>query len=394
MRPRRLAFLAPLALFALACGSSSSPSPDAGSDAGSHDGGGDAGNPSDAGHSNDAGNANDAGNSSDGGGDAGQGSLDAGPLFGDAGTSWAFLFGGHFEVSSNDDPPGDYYGDFWSWSGTAWTRLDAGGPGQRSMAAAAPFRDGLMMYGGEGGNPDFNQTTLSDGWFWSGSAWREFALDTANGAPEPAALVTGLSCGGNFVVYGGYDLTGSNRYDTWVFDGAWTHFPAPGQNLEPVDGGPQSAFGVAAASVNGTCYLIDSLGSMFSWNGSAWSAVDQGATTPPARSFASAAGLGNTLVLFGGADALDGGTLGDTWIWDGAQWRQSLASGPPPRSGAAMAPYGSTALLFGGVAPVGDGDEQSAAAFLGDTWSWDGASWTQVADGGPSPRADATMAGQ
>jgi Galactose oxidase, central domain len=72
-------------------------------------------------------------------------------------------------------------------------------------------------------------------------------------------------------------------------------------------------------------------------------------------------------LLFGG------GGRNDTWSWDGANWTQLHPSqSPPPRTSACMA-YDSqhgTILLFGGASIAG--------LLLNDTWSWDGANWTQL----------------
>lgn len=87
------------------------------------------------------------------------------------------------------------------------------------------------------------------------------------------------------------------------------------------------------------------------------------------------------LVLFGGAVGLGRArrVTGDTWEWDGKTWTRVSESGPPPRAAHAMT-YDSQRkkiVLFGG-----DG----AAGTLGDTWEWDGKTWTQVATTGPAAR--------
>src|SRR5436309_145576 len=77
------------------------------------------------------------------------------------------------------------------------------------------------------------------------------------------------------------------------------------------------------------------------------------------------------VVLFGGSG------LGDTWEWDGTSWTQRASSGPPPRYKHAMA-YDSArgrVVLFGG-----DG---AAGPYLADTWEWDGTAWTQRSPSGP-----------
>jgi len=57
---------------------------------------------------------------------------------------------------------------------------------------------------------------------------------------------------------------------------------------------------------------------------------------PPARIAASAATLGGKVVLFGGQDDNEN-PLGDTWVWDGASWTQLEVAGPSPRWFPAMA---------------------------------------------------------
>src|SRR5579871_3784963 len=80
-------------------------------------------------------------------------------------------------------------------------------------------------------------------------------------------------------------------------------------------------------------------------------------------------------VLFGGADTSN--TFGDTWVWNGATWT-ARAGGPGARTLPAMA-FDSArgrVVLFGG-----DNGQD-----LGDTWEFDGNTWTHMASTGPSPR--------
>lgn len=90
------------------------------------------------------------------------------------------------------------------------------------------------------------------------------------------------------------------------------------------------------------------------------------------------------VVLFGG------GSVADTWLWNGSNWTQaSPAVSPPPRGAASMAfdAAHSQMVLFGGIQP------NSATARLGDTWLWDGTNWTQpTVSNGPSARDGQAMA--
>lgn len=87
-------------------------------------------------------------------------------------------------------------------------------------------------------------------------------------------------------------------------------------------------------------------------------------------------------VLFGGFGE-NGVPKGDTWLWDGEDWRLAATEGPSPRKWPAMA-YDSrreVIVLHGGRAGEGPGGPS-----LADTWIWDGQAWTIVDVEGPTPR--------
>ncbi|MFZ5439653.1 MAG: hypothetical protein ACOZQL_06575 [Myxococcota bacterium] len=90
-------------------------------------------------------------------------------------------------------------------------------------------------------------------------------------------------------------------------------------------------------------------------------------------------------VLFGGQVASN--EAGDTWVWDGTSWTQRTpADAPSPRALHAMA-YDSLrqrVVLFGGT---------GANLPFGDTWEWDGTTWLARAPAvAPSARTRAAMA--
>jgi Galactose oxidase, central domain len=91
------------------------------------------------------------------------------------------------------------------------------------------------------------------------------------------------------------------------------------------------------------------------------------------------------LVLFGGWG--DSGRLGDTWTWDGTTWTlRSPGLSPSARNGASMAydPVTSQLVLFGGW---------DSSGYLGDTWTWDGTTWAQpIPATSPPARYNAAMA--
>lgn len=93
------------------------------------------------------------------------------------------------------------------------------------------------------------------------------------------------------------------------------------------------------------------------------------------------------IVVFGGSSASNV-YLGDTWTFDGQTWSPRLSpNSPSVRRAHAMA-YDvarDEVVLFGGY---------NGTARLGDTWVWDGTQWTQKSPAGatPTPRQDAAMA--
>ena len=123
------------------------------------------------------------------------------------------------------------------------------------------------------------------------------------------------------------------------------------------------------------------------WNGLAW-ALRAPALRPQARHAPAMAfdAIRSETVLFGGSTANNANTLGDTWLWNGAQWRQaSPLIAPPPRVAAAMTfdPRNRITLMYGGIDPTG--------TVLNDTWVWTGTDWFTLG-AGPPARYGAKMA--
>ncbi|MFY9343405.1 MAG: kelch repeat-containing protein [Planctomycetota bacterium] len=96
-------------------------------------------------------------------------------------------------------------------------------------------------------------------------------------------------------------------------------------------------------------------------------------------------------VLFGGASGFFSPSFADTWeLINGAWVNVSPTAGPAARSGHRMVfdSQRQRIVLFGGALNT------SSGALAGDTWEWDGVTWTEVAATGfgPSPRAGHFMA--
>jgi N-acetylneuraminic acid mutarotase len=74
------------------------------------------------------------------------------------------------------------------------------------------------------------------------------------------------------------------------------------------------------------------------------------------------------VVLFGGRGS--SGNLGDTWEYDGTTWTKLEVTGPSPRNGHAMVydARSKVVMLFGG---------RDEPAYFNDLWVFDGA-WRKI----------------
>jgi hypothetical protein len=285
------------------------------------------------------------------------------PAMATLGTNQVALFGGDFSTAT------------WTFDGTNWTQIDVDGgapPGREQHAIASWGTGGLFLFGGWAGVSGAYAGVIGDSWIFSGTDWTPFGptwtfdasandwypggadSGTDAGAPSPSGRVSYqlATLNGRAVLFGGMDNNDNLLGDTWTFDGtAWT--------------------------------LLD--------------AGDGGAVTPLARAYGTMVTFGDKLVLFGGQVASTQGIANDTWTFDGSTWSQvdtgaSASDLPPARYAHAMATLGNRIILFGGTA---GGDPIDGLATYGDTWSFDGATWTQldpaVSPAGRSFHAMATL---
>ncbi len=126
-------------------------------------------------------------------------------------------------------------------------------------------------------------------------------------------------------------------------------------------------------SIRGALVLAACIGSLAAQTAT-WEAPAP-AAAPPARSSAvlvhhDAAGHA---LLFGGLQSLAASQVfGDTWVWDGSDWR-AAPGGPPARYGsrACYDPVGRRVVLWGGFA-------LPFPTLLNDTWEHDGVAWRSI----------------
>jgi cysteine-rich repeat protein len=319
--------------------------------------------------------------------------------------------------------------DTWEWDGATWHVMrPLSAPLSRAQHAMAwdPLSKRIVMTGG-----DAVLARLNDTWTWDGTTWTLVTL-----LPTPRtqhALVTD-PVRGRILLIGGRDTPGVPLSETLTLEGSsWVPIPTTGwpglvavaavhdaaRNVIVVRGpsstwelsgatwtehntpAPPQLFGYRIAydlerarviTVCGSTQLLSgSTSAILEWDGTTWS-VRAPDPLPPARTGATVASdpLRGRMVLFGGLDELV--VHGDTWEWDGASWTERLPIGPrpAPRATAVMAYDGVTGevLLFGGTAAGG--------VRLDDTWTWNGTRWLERIAGGqpgsPGPRASPAIA--
>jgi hypothetical protein len=274
-----------------------------------------------------------------------------------------------------------------------WSQLSpATSPSARVFAAMAydAATNQVVLFGGEG----INDNSLNDTWTWNGSTWSQLSPATSPPARFSATMAYDASSG-QVVLFGGANNSGFLG-DTWTWNGTtWTQ-QAPITSPQARDSsamaydassGQVVLFGGAAFTGNG----VDFVGDTWTWNGTTWTQQTP-AMSPPARGYAVMAydATSGQLLLFGGEGNGTGfPLLNDTWMWNGTTWTQlSPATSPPPTGQAVMAYDANSGqmVLFGGANDEG-------LNVLGDTWTWDGTTWTQQTPvTSPEVRFSAAMA--
>lgn len=88
--------------------------------------------------------------------------------------------------------------------------------------------------------------------------------------------------------------------------------------------------------------------------------------------------LPSHILLFGGtnrkaASATAANYFGDTWSWNGSSWTQLNVTGPSAREGSVMATLGTNSVTLYGGRPVWAG-----GALDSNVWNWNGTAWNQT----------------
>lgn len=267
--------------------------------------------------------------------------------------------------------------DTWEWDGTEWQRVEAQGPGAR-LATRMVYDarlERVILHGGrdQGGN-------LGDTWEWDGVRWEP--QGSAGPSPRNVHGLAYDAARGNVVLFGGLG-DGGRLSDVWEREGrSWRR----ADRRLPDEMAPEGRGAAAGAWQPEERRLLvfggiggepRAFGDLWAWRDGEWSRLPVGPNAPSPRFNVAAAYMAgrDELVLYGGGGIDE--VLGDTWLFDGRQWRRHTGSGPPPRSCARMVyrPDVGDVLLYGG--------EDAAGRPLDETWRWDGGGWTLLDRGAP-----------
>lgn len=264
----------------------------------------------------------------------------------------------------------------WSWDGRMWAHA-GGGPVERNASVLVwdARRRRAVLYGGR----DSGARILSDTWEWDGRAWRESRVTPPGPRLHGAAAFDRkrevvVLCG---PMFGATSMPRPLPIECWTWDGAqWTQVSSEGlSDCLPVGmAWDESRKAVALVTTQlAREGSSESWGEtrMHEWNGKRWTAS---ARRPPqvAPNDGSLVGTADGLLIFDGA-------TGTTWISRRTDWAQADVRAELRRTsqGVSYDRRRRRVVLFGG-AELGDG---RVARRLGDTWEFDGRSWTQAHPG-------------
>ena len=279
-----------------------------------------------------------------------------------------------------------FLADTWEYT-EGWRDISSSfGPRVRAYASAAydTVRDRVVLFGGESRNGE----VLGDTWELDGERWEPRTTSTAPPARLRASMAYDARRDVSVLVAGIY--AGMQFDDTWEWDGArWTRREDVGSP------GPQSEHVLAYDPARGVSILVglttdQQTTATWQYDGTRWTSLVT-PVVPPARRGAALAWDPERrgLVLYGGAGALDGEPLGDTWLWDGTTWSALTATGGVARRGMSLvtAPDRDppAILQFGGVDPT-----PAPGTYTSELRRWNSASatWQLVPRAFPGVRLD------
>jgi hypothetical protein len=264
------------------------------------------------------------------------------------------------------------YSDTWTYSGGAWTQLTATvHPNGTSGLVLAwdPALKGVLAFGGQSA---YGAAYFNDTWLFKGGNWTQLAPKASPPIRSQYAMAYDPATS-EMVLFGGYN--GGSQYlsDTWTFNGlTWTQVHSKstpmGREFASMVYDPAKRWVLLVGGQNSTTTGTVSnltLGGTWAFNGASWKQLGARALgSTPDVCFAYTSNLPNgTPVLFGGNTPHIASLSNYTYeFYDGAWHNMSAPNGPYPRGngGFAYDARDGYILLFGG--------KDAASNYDGDTW--------------------------
>lgn len=246
-------------------------------------------------------------------------------------------------------------------------------PRNQPVVAYYPALQSMVLFGGY---CSVSKSRLNDFWYIKDGEWIEIETENLPEARSGHSMVYD-SKNGQLILFGGKNDQGEFLNDTWIFkDEEWKKIGDSGPDARQSHRIVETKQGVllfggsnsSGESLSDTWLLIDDQ----------WKKIE--AVNPPARRQHTLVydENRNQVVLFGGFDRIDGQKtlFGDTWEFDGKSWSKIEDNSELARDhhGMAYNPLEKKVYLFGGY----------NSDYLGDIRSWDGTEWELINDSGPS----------
>jgi hypothetical protein len=258
--------------------------------------------------------------------------------------------------------------DTYEWDGTNWTKIDIALFVGRFLGEALTYDPDHQVVLLFGGAPATGNLQAGT-YTYSNKVWTAVGDFTY---PSPRSLFVFVTDPVRNVIdlYGGTD-TATAFFDFWNYQNGQFH-AQNGTNAPTDCSSPIAAFDTDRQKV----VMLCSGSATWEFDGTTWTQYDSSKPAPPSHQWSSLV-YDQTLkktVFFGGFNAA---YLDQTWTFDGVAWQQVKKNPPPSRSLAAMwyDPILKKTVLYGGLGRVTAND---AVTRFDDMWSFDGTGWTLI----------------
>lgn len=224
----------------------------------------------------------------------------------------------------------------WKWDGHRWTKVDASGPGTKSLSAGDLDRKtGVIQIFGGVGSKDY-KSLKGDTWAFNGERWTAIKTNDI-GTRDHHQMVYAEHINA-FVLFGGTNSARTFDSTTWILKkGHYKALAIPGP-------GSRYHFGMAYDRQR------------------------------------------KVVVLYGGFLGKNRKMSDELWEFDGRKWVKKLPLQPiGPRAWNTLAYHDSLKMVvMQGGKTITQTDAGETWSSPSDTWGWNGKTWVKIAENGPS----------